>query len=56
MKESYLDGNGRIDFLGAAGLPGKTGLLKWVTTSFPILPGAVFVKSSLAVFSFVVAV
>lgn len=56
IKESDSGWNGRVDFPGAADLPGKTGRLKWVKKSFPVLQEAFFVKSFLAVFSFEVAV
>ena len=44
--EGYLDGKGGISFLSAIDLPGKTRMLKWVTTFFLAILCAVFVNSS----------
>jgi len=44
--EGYRDGKGGIDFLGRMALPQKTLVLKWGTTFFLALLGAVFVGSS----------
>ena len=44
--EGYLDGKGGISFLSAIDLPGKTRMLKWVTTFFLALLCAVFVNPS----------
>jgi len=44
--EGYIDGKGGIGFLSAIDLPGKTRMLKWVTTFFLALLCAVFVNSS----------
>ncbi|TFG92606.1 MAG: hypothetical protein E4H15_03335 [Syntrophobacterales bacterium] len=43
--EGYQDGKGGIGFLGRIALPYKTKVLKWVTTFFLALLGAVFVDS-----------
>ena len=50
--EGYLDGKGGIGFLSAINLPGKTRMLKWVTTFFLALLCAVFVDFSFPLANF----
>jgi PTS system mannose-specific IID component len=47
--EGYQDGKGGIGFLGRIALPYKTKRLKWFTTFFLALLGAVFMNSSFQV-------